>query len=382
MRRLLCGVVVTPARVMDEGWVLIEDGTVAELGTGTPPSADVTHEFPEGLILPGLIDPHVHGGGGLSMSGSDPRAVAGAARCHLSMGTTMLFGGVVTAPIEQMATAITAVAGADFPSIAGIYLEGPFLAPSRRGAHPAEHLRGPTSEEIESFLATANGALRMLTLAPELAGGFAAIALLQERGVIPAVGHSACTYEEAHEAIRLGAKVLTHAFNGLDPLSARAPGPLPAFLEQEVTTVEVINDGVHVHGALVGMLWQTIGPDRIMFISDATPAAGVGDGEYLENGNRISVVGAVARDSSGGLAGGADGLVRALQVGRESLGLPLTDLVRMTSTTAARTFGLHVGAGDIVPGTPAALLMVDRGLRPRLSVLGETTHSPDGDSTD
>jgi N-acetylglucosamine-6-phosphate deacetylase len=200
--------------------------------------------------------------------------------------------------------------------IAGIHFEGPFISPCRKGAHSEELLRDPDPAEVRKLIDAARGRARMVTLATELPGGLDSVRLLVENGVIAAIGHTDATYEQTVEAIDAGATVATHLFNAMPTLGHRAPGPIAALLEDERITVELINDGVHLHPASLQLAFHHAGGGRVAFITDAMDAAGFGDGRYMLGPLEVEVADGVARlveggsiagSTPGGLAGAGQG---------------------------------------------------------------------------
>lgn len=238
-------------------------------------------EFPDAIVVPGFVDMHVHGGGGASFADGNAADIARAAEFHLRHGTTTTLASLVTAGPAELLSAVGALAEATRDGVvAGIHLEGPWLSPARCGAHDHTRMRAPDPAEIESVLAAADGAVRMVTLAPELPGSDAAIRRFRDAEVVVAVGHTDATYTQTRHAIDLGATVGTHLFNAMPPLDHRAPGPVLALLCDPRVTVEIIADGVHVHPAVVHAVIEAVGPDRVAVVTDAIAAAGCGDGAF------------------------------------------------------------------------------------------------------
>ena len=356
MTLLAAGTLVTPFVTFRPGWVEIEDGRVREVGGGRPPAAPAV-ELGDRAIAPGFVDVHCHGGGGADYAtdGED------AASFHLRNGTTTTFASLVTAPLDALVDQLGRLHELVTQGVvAGIHLEGPFLANRRRGAHDPAQLRNPAPELLDQLIAAARGSLRMVTLAPELAGGLEAIRLLRERGIVPAVGHTDATYAETLEAVEAGAAVATHLFNGMRPLHHREPGAALALLEAPGVVCELILDGVHVHEALARHVIRAAGADRVALVSDAISAAGMGDGTFELGGRAVIVEDGVAR-LDGGLAGSTLTLARVVQLAVTALELPLADAVRMATATPARAFGLG-GAGELAPGSPADLVLLGEGL--------------------
>ena len=373
MTLISAGTVVFGGSALDAvsrpGWLDISGNRIVACGSGAPPRA-VDVDFPDGVVVPGFVDMHVHGGGGSSYSTDDPDEIARAAAFHRAHGTTTTLASLVTAAPEVLLSQIRALADATQDGIvAGIHLEGPWLSSARCGAHDATQLRDPDPAEIDSVLAAADGAIAMVTIAPELPGADVAIERFVDAGVIVAVGHTDASYEETKRALQLGATVGTHVFNGMRPLHHRDPGPALALLEDARVTVELIADGVHLHPALVHQVAVTAGSDRVALITDAMAAAGMPDGMYQLGGLDVQVTGSVARLRERATIAGStatmDALFRTAATGLESASdAALRHAVAMTAMTPARTLGLD-DVGALRPGMAADLVVLNRKLQVR-----------------
>jgi len=244
--------------------------------------------------------------------------------------------------------------------LAGIHYEGPFISPCRKGAHDETLLRDPDPADVRKLVEAARGTARMVTLATELPGGVDSVRLLAEHGVVAALGHTDATYEQTVEAIEAGVTVATHLFNAMPPLGHRAPGPIVALLEDERVTVELVNDGTHLHPSVLELAFGAAGPDRVAFITDAMDAAGFGDGLYDLGPLKVEVREGVARLVEGGSIAGSTltmdvAFKRAVTVDR----IPLQDAVRALSANPARLIGLADEVGSIEPGKYADLVVLD-----------------------
>ncbi|MEH0512740.1 N-acetylglucosamine-6-phosphate deacetylase [Streptomyces sp. B21-106] len=311
-------------------------------------------------LVPGFVDLHNHGGGGASFSGS-AHDVLKAIRTHRSHGTTTLVASTVTDDMDVLVRQAGLLSElAEQGDLAGIHFEGPFISPCRKGAHSEALLRDPDPAEVRKLVDAARGQARMVTLATELPGGLDSVRLLAEHGVIAAVGHTDATYEQTVVAIEAGATVATHLFNAMPPLGHRAPGPIAALLEDERVTVELINDGTHLHPAALELAFRHAGPGRVAFITDAMDAAGIGDGRYLLGPLEVEVSEGVARLVEGGSIAGSTltqdrAFQRAVTVDR----LPVEDVVAALSANPARLLGLADRVGSLEPGKDADMVLLD-----------------------
>lgn len=252
-------------------------------------------------MVPGFVDTHNHGGGGASFTSGSVNDVLKGVRTHREHGTTTLVASTVTGEMDFLAHRAGFLSElVEQGDLAGIHFEGPFISPCRKGAHSETLLRHPDPAEVRKLVDAARGTARIVTLATELPGGVESVRLLTEHGVIAAIGHTDATYEQTVEAIDAGATLATHLFNAMPPLGHRAPGPIAALLEDERVTVELINDGTHLHPAALELAFHRVGAGRVAFITDAMDAAGFGDGRYQLGPLAVEVREGVARLVEGG----------------------------------------------------------------------------------
>ncbi|WP_229713447.1 N-acetylglucosamine-6-phosphate deacetylase [Streptomyces fuscichromogenes] len=348
---------VLPTGVVDRGRMVV-DGT--KITADAPENAqliDLTGHW----LLPGFVDLHNHGGGGASFSSGTADQVLTGVHTHRLHGTTTLVVSTVTDEMDTLARQAGLLSElAEQGEIAGIHFEGPFISPCRKGAHSEALLRDPDPAEVRKLVDAARGHAKMVTLATELPGGIDSVRLLAEHGVIAAVGHTDATYEQTVEAIDAGATVATHLFNAMPQIGHRAPGPITALLEDERVTVELINDGTHLHPAALQLAFRHAGPDRVAFITDAMDAAGFGDGRYLLGPLEVEVSDGVARlADSGAIAGSTLTLDRALRRAVTVDRLPVEHAVAALSANPARLLGLYDRVGSLEPGKDADLLVLD-----------------------
>jgi len=388
---ILRGRVVLPDSVLDDGVVVFSGerldfvGPADKFDAGSLSGSEgLPDADPDALLLPGLVDIHDHGGGGASFPDATSVAdVAKAAGTHLAGGTTTMLASLVTADPETLVTRTALLADcADAGIIAGIHSEGPFLSHERRGAQSPEFLREGDVGLVRDMAAAGRGWLRTMTVAPEIPGvagpGGAAEALI-EAGVIPSLGHTNCTCEEAEALIaqvapavaERGLKMtVTHLFNGMPPVHHRKPGPIPACLAaagRGDLVVEMVADGVHLDPATVRSLFPLVG-GNVVFVTDAMAAAGMPDGAYRLGPMDVVVKAGVARlatedGSKGAIAGGT---ARLIDVVRTTVngGVPLVDAVRSASWLPASVLG-WTEVGGLVAGRRADVLVTDADLQPK-----------------
>ncbi len=362
MPLIAAGTVVLEQGVCHPGWVETSGDLIMGCGAGAPPHpADV--DLPDAVIVPGFVDIHVHGGGGATYTSGDAAEIRRAAGFHREHGTTTTLASLVTASSADLLAAVRILAeSAREGIVAGIHLEGPWLSAAHCGAHDSTQLRDPTPAEIDGLLAAGDGAIRMVTLAPERPGSDDAIARLVDAGVVVALGHTDAGYEQTRRAIELGATVGTHLFNAMRSLHHREPGPALALLQDPRVTVELIADGVHVHPAVVNATIEAAGTDRVALVTDATAAAGIGDGEFQLGTVTVDVVEGVSRvrgtSTIAGSTATMDQLFCAIAAHGSDRETALAAAARMTSTTPARALGLD-RAGSLRVGAEANLVALE-----------------------
>ena len=341
----------------------MEGERIAAIGAGEPPTGGAVDL--RGLTLcPGFVDIHIHGAFGADVMAGGVGAVSAGLPRH---GCTSFLPTTVTAPWPETLAAVGALADAaerppEGARPAGIHLEGPFLNPLRRGMQAAEHMRPPDAAAVDALLAAGRGRVRQVTLAPELPGGLHAVRRLAGRGVTVALAHSDATFEQAAAAAAAGARHVTHCFNAMRPLHHREPGLAGAALALPGLSAEVIADGVHVHPAMLRLLWRARGWRRLALVTDAMPGAGAPEGRYRFGGQDVTVRGGAARLGDGTLAGSVLTMDRAVAT-MVAAGVPPRQAVAMASRVPAAIAGLR-DVGALAPGRRADVV----GLGPDLGV--------------
>lgn len=353
--------VVTSNEVLTNCRVLVTDGRISGFERLSGPEADAG---PDGWLLPGFVDTHVHAGGGADFSTTDTDEARRVIDFHRSNGSTSMFASLVTSPLPVLESQIGALAPlVDSGDLAGIHLEGPFLAAARCGAHDPDLLIPPTDDVVDTLLAAADGRIAMITLAPELPHAIAAIGRFVDAGVRVAIGHTEADRDTIAAAIDAGATVATHLFNAMPPVHHRNPGPVPLLLADDRVLVELIADGTHLHADMIAMAIRASGADRVALITDAMAATGMPDGRYRVGGLEVDVragVARLARDDGepGSIAGSTLTMAEALRFVHQTTGVDLPTVARMAATAPADWHKI-TGAGRIEIGAPADLVLVD-----------------------
>ena len=359
---------LTPDHDFAPGCVLMDGGVIQSVGSElvVPPGAEVV-DLPGLTLAPGFIDLHVHGGGGFSLASPDPEQTRSYARWAVRRGVTSFLATVCAADIDEALAALGAGAAAVGPvdggaTVLGLNLEGPFVNAERRGALPASWPQPPDVAAFQALAAAAGGQLRLITLAPELAGAEEVLGAAIAGGIAVSVGHTDASYAEAAAAFRAGASHVTHAFNAMRPFHQRDPGPVGAALDSPNVSIEVIADGVHLHPATVRLLLGAFGSDRVALITDGVDVAGSSSGGFRIAGQEAIVEGGRVALADGTIAGSAATMDEVVR-NAVAWGTPLRDVARMASTAPARVAGAGGRKGRIAPGFDADLVALDSNLQ-------------------
>jgi N-acetylglucosamine-6-phosphate deacetylase len=360
------GSVVEGRLVLDDrvahGRVAIEDAVIVSVEVDDRPNDAAQY------IVPGFVDVHVHGWGGHDAMGGR-EALDGMARALLRRGVTSFLPTGYTQPWQKIvefantARAWSVDAPDDGADPLGFNLEGPFVAPARKGAHEPSLLRTPAEIGLDAVEAVLEGC-RVMTVAPELPGALELIARLRERGVAASMGHSAATLEEAQAGYAAGGTTTTHLFNAMSGVDHHSPGLAVAALTDDDVYVELIADGHHVNQSIWPIITRTKPVDRLMLISDAIPLAGMGDGRARIGGLEVEVVGGrVTLVGTTTLAGSVIALDSAVRNLARS-GVPLPAAVAAASRNPLAMLGIS-DRGEIAVGQRADLVELDEDLRVR-----------------
>jgi N-acetylglucosamine-6-phosphate deacetylase len=369
------------ARILAPGYVSVADGRITGVGAGPPPGApDLA--LATGILLPGMIDLQLNGGYGADLAIVDAAGWARLAGRLPETGATSFLATFTSAPVAELARALCSadalVASGSLPGarVLGVHLEGPFLAPARAGAHRREWLVPPTAAAVGELLAAGAGVLRLVTLAPELAGGLAAVARLAAAGLVVSIGHSDATAAQTAAAAGAGARMVTHLFNAQRPFHHREPGVTGQALTDHRLTCGLIADPSHVSPVTCALAFAAA-PGRICLVTDAVAAAGMPPGEYLFGGRRIAVAGA-GRDRAPRLADGtlAGSVLRMDEAVANTVtaGVALPAAVAAATRIPADLIG-RSDLGRLAPAAAADLTWLGDDLRARATwVAGELVY--------
>ena len=373
---------LTNARVLTpDGWrddlaVLLEGERIADLLPPSDPRVRDAqpHDLGGAMLLPGFIDVQVNGGGGVLFN--EAPAVETLRRigaAHRRFGTTGFLPTLISDDLDVMRAALVAVEQAlieGVPGLLGIHLEGPYLAPARKGVHDAKYFHAPGEDELELLCAPHRG-IRLVTLAPDQVP-LASIRALVAAGVIVCAGHTAADYATTRAALDAGVRGFTHLFNAMTPFGSREPGVVGAALDDAQSWCGIIADGHHVHPVSLRVAIAAKARGKMVLVTDAMPPVGADSPEYVLNGETIIARDGVCQTAQGVLAGSALDMAGAVRNSVQMLGLPLDEAARMASTYPAEFLGLSGSHGRIAPGCRADLVAMDDDFRVQQSwIAGE-----------
>jgi N-acetylglucosamine-6-phosphate deacetylase len=373
-------IALTHARVFTaSGWrddlaVLLEGQRIADLLPLSDPRArDATqHDLHGAMLLPGFIDVQVNGGGGVLFNEAPTvQALRQIGAAHRRYGTTGFLPTLISDDVAVMRAALAAVEQAlaeGVPGVLGIHLEGPYLAPTRKGVHDPKYFHVPDSDELALLCAPHRG-IRLLTLAPERMS-LADIRALADAGLIVCAGHTAADYATTRAALDAGVRGFTHLFNAMTPFGSREPGVVGAALEDADSWCGIIVDGHHVHPASLRVAIAAKPRGKMLLVTDAMPPVGADRSDFVLNGETITAKDGICQTAQGVLAGSALDMAAAVRNAVQLLGLPLDEAVRMASTYPAEFLGLGASHGRIAAGYQADLAVLDDDYRVLQSWIG------------
>lgn len=343
--------------------VLVDDGTISGLALPSDPRvrAAQRHDLGGRTLLPGFIDCQVNGGGGVLFNDAPTvDTIRRIGEAHARFGTTGFLPTLISDDADVMAKAIDAVNAAveqGVPGVLGIHLEGPFIAPERKGVHDPAKFRIAGADDI-AMVARRHGGVTLLTLAPERTSP-EVLAQLVSNGVIVAAGHTAADYDTTRNALAHGVRGFTHLFNAMTPFTSREPGVVGAALEDTGSWCGLIVDGHHVHPASLRVAIAAKARERMMLVTDAMPPVGSDNPSFVLKGETITVHDGAVRTADGTIAGSALDMASAVRNTVHMVGVPYDEAARMASTYPAAFLGLGATHGHIAAGYRADFVVMD-----------------------
>lgn len=364
---LVGGTVITPFETLERGVVVINGERIARIGTTgqveIPSDAEVI-DVSGCYVTPGFIDLHAHGALGANVMDGTEGSLRKISRFFAEHGVTSFLATTLTAPHERLKEVVRVIAefmgkeraGAE---VLGIHLEGPWINVEKAGSQPSEWVRPPSVEEFKELYQISGGAVKVVTLAPELPGALKLITEARKLGVVASMGHTLAAYEDVVRACSCGLSHVTHVFNTMGPFHHRSPGAVGASLALDELTVEIIADGVHVHPAAVKVVVRAKGVDKVCLVTDSTSFTGLEPGEYEVSRNlRVIVERNACWLPDGRLFGSVLTMERAVENIIKFANVSLQDAIKMASWNPARVIGIHSERGSLEPGKYADIVVL------------------------
>jgi N-acetylglucosamine-6-phosphate deacetylase len=364
------GTLLTPFEKFSPGRVVVRGDRIDAAGAVSDvriPEDAVRIDASNLTLVPGFIEPHVHGCGGVDVMDATKDSMSVICTTLARHGTTSFLPTTVSAPAETLHTVVERlgayVQGSfDGARPLGIHLEGPFLNVQRRGTHQPANMRQPDPALLANLIQHSRGTIKLMTMAPELPGAATVADVARKSGVVVGMGHSDASFSESRAAADSGTRYAVHTFNAMRPFAHRDPGIVGAVLADDRVFAEIIADGVHVAPEVVRIFARAKGPTRIILVTDATSATGMPDGQYALGKSVVQVTEGVCRDAEGRLAGSTLTQDQALWNLIHWTGMRLDDALLGLTANPAEALSLE-GRGRIEPGSFADLTLLDKNLK-------------------
>ncbi|MCI8925459.1 MAG: N-acetylglucosamine-6-phosphate deacetylase [Lachnospiraceae bacterium] len=362
--------IIKNARVYTEDGIFLEKDIYIEGGSFVSSAEEVSDgQVIDGagcVAIPGLTDIHFHGCMSYDFCDGTREAIDAMADYEASAGVTNIVPATMTLSKEELlGICKTAKAYKDEgrqegkARFHGINMEGPFVAPAKKGAQNGEFIHKPDIEMFDSLNEASGNIVKLLAIAPEQEG---AMELIEQRhkDVVMSLAHTAADYETAVKAFEKGASHVTHLYNAMNPYTHRAPGLIGAAADKEKVEVELICDGVHIHPAAVRTTFKIFGDDRIILISDSMRATGLDDGDYTLGGQYVKVTGNLAALKDGTIAGSVTNLMDCMRTAVLKMGIPLESAVKCAAVNPAKSVGIYDKHGSISVGKKADVVLLSQ----------------------
>ena len=375
MRWGIKGNIVTPQEVIP-GLVVVRENHIEDvLPYPGKEDLEVVYDFKDNFIFPGLVDLHLHGLQGEDVTEGGVNSIQKISALLPSFGVTSFLPTTLTTDLTTLfkiieETKSEIIAPRKGARVLGLHLEGPYLSLGRRGAHDPTYLRKPHQEEIKHLFQKGEGIIKRITIAPELPEALEAIEYLAQQNILVSLGHSEADYETSQKAGKKGAKMVTHLFNGMDPLHHRQPNLLAFALGDDEIYAEIIADKIHVRPEIMKIALKCKAPDHLCIVSDALKVTNLPEGIYELSRQKVEVREGMAYLPSGTLAGSTFLLNQMLYNLKELFSIPLPQLAKMGSFIPAQLVGKEKELGSIEKGKIADLAVFDDHFQVKATFIG------------
>jgi N-acetylglucosamine-6-phosphate deacetylase len=370
-KSISAGVMYQEETLVIDGGNIIDKGPRERFDTAGKPVTDL-----RGLItMPGFIDTHVHGGNGCDAMDATKESLEAISNFKIGEGCTSFCATTITAPMDKTIAAVRNIknamdAGLPGAKILGAFLEGPFINPKYKGAHPEEYILPINPNLLNELLIAGAGAVMSVIIAPELEGAINVIEMLKKKGVQVRLGHSDATLEQVNAAVAAGANQGVHTFNAMSPFHHREPGMVGAIFTNPDIYAELICDLVHVHTKACKALAHAKGPDKTVLVTDCMCAGGLPDGNHKLGELEVVVKDGVSRLHDGTLAGSTTSMIESVRHMHRDIGVPLETAVSMATAAPAKALGLFNNLGSLDIGKSADIIGLDEDLNIRFVMVG------------
>lgn len=364
--------------------VIADDGRIKFVGpSSNKPVIDGSYFDLSGYIIsPGFIDIHVHGGHGVTFGDADLETKLREYSKWVAINGVTNFLCSIAAPERTSLTDLISryvdILSKEYPGAqcSGLHLEGPFMNVEKKGAFNPKWLRKPDVAEVEEYIEAGRGWIKQITLAPELKNADRVAAVINEHGIVAALGHSNCDHKIAAQALKSYFTHVTHTYNAQSNFNHRFPGVVGAILSSDKVTAEIISDMVHVHPTAIKVMVRCLGTDRIVIITDAMAGAGMPEGKYFLVGNEVTVKDGIALLDDGTLAGGISTMNQCVRNMVEKVDVPLVSAIKMATLNPAKVIKAADHLGSIVEGNDGSLIVIDEAINVYMTVVkGKIAHN-------
>jgi N-acetylglucosamine-6-phosphate deacetylase len=355
--------------------ILTGDGKILSISENIENGINLLVDGDGFILCPGFIDVHIQGAGGADILDGTKASLEKMSDTLAHLGTTSFLGTTVVKPNDGNKHLHNAnnfveknLKGAN---LLGYHLEGPFINENKKGGLDPDSIYPSSEERLDEILAVTLGNLKMMTIAPELAGNHEIIRLLKKNNIITSFAHSEATYEETIKGIEAGINHVTHIFNAMNPISHRKPGPITAIFESDSITAQIISDGHHLDPAIVKMIYRNIGPERCVCITDGVQGMGLPEGKYIYNGKEYESKNGAARYLDGTLIGSTTSLAEIIVKFMKFTGCTFSEAVNSASLNPAKVLGIDNRKGRIEEGYDADLVLMDKNYKVKTTIVND-----------